>query len=163
MNNYKIRILCKKREYTSKGVKEDNLLYYNNEEFPGENYNKPNFNKLIHIDFSDKTLILHKALVLHKTITIKTNIAIEIKSLEFICKCSNEISIVDFETFIRAMHTFGFSSTEHNTIQVVRTETNKPNKTIYNYIFQSVAKETITSSRRNASKSTYNTQILYKK
>ena len=151
MNNYKIRISC-----TSNGD-----LSYNNEEFPGEIYNKINYDKLIHTDFSDKTLIIHKALILHKTITRKDNKTIKTKSLEFIC--NNEISIIDFETFIKAMQTFGFSSNNHNTIQLIKTRTNKPHETILNYRFQSITQKKIHPLRRHKNKSTYSTQYLYKK
>lgn len=151
MNNYKIRISC-----TSNGD-----LSYNNEEFPGEIYNKLSYDKLIHTDFGDKTLIIHKALILHKTITRKDNKPIKTKSLEFIC--NNEISIIDFETFIKAMQTFGFSSNDRNTIQLIKTRTNKPHETILNYRFQSITQKKIPPVRRHKNNSTYSTQFLYKK
>ena len=151
MNNYKIKIDC-----TRNGE-----LSYNNEEFPGEIYNKLNYDKLIHTDFSDKTLLIHKALILYKTLTRKNNITIETKSLEFIC--NNEISIIDFETFIKAMQTLGFSSNIHNTIHLIRRQTNKPDETILNYRFQSITQKEIHPVRRHKNKSTYSTQFLYKK
>ena len=126
MNNYKIRIDCTR----------NGNLSYNNEEFPGKIYNKLNYDKLIHTDFSDKTLIIHKALILHKTITRKDNKTIKTKSLEFIC--NNEISIIDFETFIKAMQTFGFSSNNDNTIHLIRIQTNEPDEKILSYRFQSI-------------------------
>ena len=134
MNNYKIKIDC-----TRNGD-----LSYNNEEFPGKIYNKLNYDKLIHTDFSDKTLIIHKALILHKTLTRKDNRPLETKSLEFIC--ANEISIIDFETFIKAMQTFGFSSNNDNTIHLIRIKTKKIKPRI-----------------RHKNRSTYSTQFLYKK
>ena len=151
MNNYKIKIDC-----TSNGD-----LSYNNEEFPGEIYNKLNYDKLIHTDFSDKTLIIHKALILHKTLTRKNNRPLNTKSLEFIC--TNEISIIDFETFIKAMQTFGFSSNKHNTIHLIRIQTNKPEEKILTYRFQSITQKEIKHIIRHKNKSTYSTQILYKK
>ena len=84
-------------------------------------------------------MLIHKALILHKTITTKDNITIETNSLEFIC--NNEISIIDFETFIKAMQTFGFSSNIHNTIHLIRRQTNKPDETILSYRFQSITQK----------------------
>ena len=151
MNNYKIKIDC-----TSNGD-----LSYNNEEFPGEIYNKLNYDKLIHTDFSDKTLIIHKALILHKTLTRKDNRPLKTKSLEFIC--TNEISIINFETFIKAMQTFGFSSNNDNTIHLIRIQTNKPDEKILSYRFQSITQKKIKHIIGDKNKSTYSTQFLYKK
>ena len=151
MNNYKIRIDCTR----------NGNLSYNNEEFPGKIYNKLNYDKLIHTDFSNKTLIIHKALILHKTLTRKNNTPLKTKSLEFIC--TNEISIIDFETFIKAMQTFGFSSNKHNTIHLIRTQTNKPDEKILSYRFQSITQKNIKPRIRHKNKSTYSTQFLYKK
>ena len=150
MNNYKIKIDC-----TS-----NSDLSYKNEEFPGEIYNKLNYDKLIHTDFIDKTLLIHKALILHKTITTKDNKTIKTKSLEFIC--NNEISIIDFETFIKAMQTFGFSSNNHNTIHLIRIHTNEPDEKILSYRFQSITQKKIKHIIRHKNKSTYSTQFLYK-
>ena len=151
MNNYKIKIDC-----TRNGD-----LSYNNEEFPGKIYNKLNYDKLIHTDFSDKTLLIHKALILHKTLTRKDNRPLKTKSLEFIC--TNEISIIDFETFIKAMQTFGFSSNNDNTIHLIRIQTNKPDEKILSYRFQSITQKKIKHIIGDKNKSTYRTQFLYKK
>ena len=151
MNNYKIKIDC-----TRNGD-----LSYNNEEFPGKIYNKLNYDKLIHTDFIHKTLIIHKALILHKTLTRKDNRPLKTKSLEFIC--TNEISIINFETFIKAMQTFGFSSNNDNTIHLIRIQTNKPDEKILSYRFQSITQKKIKHIIGDKNKSTYRTQFLYKK
>ena len=114
-------------------------LSYNNEEFPGKIYNKLNYDKLIHTDFSDKTLLIHKALILHTTLTRKNNTPLKTKSLEFIC--TNEISIIDLETFIKAMQTLGFSSNNSNTIHLIRIHTNEPDEKILSYRFQSITQK----------------------
>lgn len=146
MIHYKIRISC-----TSNGD-----LYYKNEDFPRENYNKLNFEPLLNtIDFIDKVLILHKK------VHTKNNMILT-KSLEFMCECNTEVSVIDFENFIRELQTFGFSSNSFNTIHLIKLNDYEPYETILNYKFQSITNVKIKPRKRTANKSIYHSQFLYK-
>ena len=145
MNNYKIKISC-----TSK----DDLCY-NNKKMSIKNYNKQNLEKLINNTYYiEKTLILYKKL---------KNIDITTKSLEFICKCDNEISDNEFQTFIKNMINIGFSSNNKTTIHLIKINDNKPNETIFIYEFESITKKNIKKTKNKPNNSTYHTQMLYTK
>lgn len=147
MNNYKIKISCTKKED----------LCYNNEKLTITNYNKQNLENLI-----NNTDYIEKSLFLYKTIKIKSKY-IRTTSLEFICKCDNEISDIDFETFIKDMKNIGFSSNTKNTIHLIKINGNNQNETIFTYKFESITKKKIIKKKHNPNRSTYHTQMLYTK
>ena len=145
MNNYKIKISC-----TSK----DDLCY-NNKKISVKNYNKLNLEQLINdTDYIEKTLILYKK---HNNKLITT------KSLEFLCKCDNEISDIDFQTFIEKMINIGFSSNNNTTIHLIKINNNKLSEPIYIYTFQSITKKIIKKTENKPNNSTYYANILYTK
>jgi len=115
MNNYKIKISCT--------TKED--LCYKNKKLTITNYNKQNLENLI-----NNTDYIEKSLFLYKTIKIKSKY-IPTTSLEFICKCDNEISDIDFETFIKDMKNINFISNNNNTIHLIKIKNKKKNKKIF--------------------------------
>jgi len=147
MNNYKIKISCTKKED----------LCYNNEKLTITNYNKQNLENLI-----NNTDYIEKSLFLYKTIKIKSKY-IQTKSLEFICKYDNEISDIDFETFIKDMKNIDFSSNTKNTIHLIKINGNNQNETIFTYEFESITKKKIIKKKHNPNRSTYHTQMLYTK
>jgi len=144
MNNYKIKIAC-----TSK-----DQLCCNNEKISKKNSKKLNLEKLINSnDFAVNALILHKKL--KKTTTTKT--------LEFNCKRDNEISNIDFETFIKDMKNCGYSSKISKTIiRLIKINNNEPNEEIFIYEFQSITNIDIDieKPKKKPNKSTYRTEIL---
>jgi len=151
MNNYKIKISCTKKED----------LCYNNEKLTRTNYNKQNLENLI-----NNTDYIEKSLFLYKTIKIESNkiptTTLETTSLEFICKCDNEISDIDFETFIKDMKNIGFRSNPENTIHLIKINGNNQNETIFTYKFDSITKQKI-KKKHKPNRSTYHTQMLYTK
>jgi len=147
MNNYKIKISCT--------TKKD--LCYNNEKLTKTNYNKQNLENLI-----NNTDYIEKSLFLYKKIKIKSKY-IQTTSLEFICKCDNEISDIDFETFIKDMQNIDFSSNTENTIHLIKINGNNQNETIFKYEFESITKKKIIKKKHNPNRSTYHTQMLYTK
>jgi len=155
MNSYIIKISCTSKEELS----------YNNKKISIKNYNKINFENLINAtDYIEKALILHKTSILHKKLK---KIKFTTKSLEFLCKCTNE-SVIDLKTFIEAMHTLGYSSS-HNTFIYLITINNNDLATRYEailkYRFQSITEEPLeeTIKKRSENKSSYYTQTLYSK
>ena len=151
MYNYKIKIEC---------TSEDKLCY-NNKKISNKNYNRPNFEELINnTDYIETALILYKKVYENKIITTK--------SLEFMCKCDNEISEFNFLTFIKNMKNIGYSSGKFNTIHLIKIINNKKNcveETILKYKFQleTKTKTKIKKKEKKKNKSTYSTQFLYKK
>jgi hypothetical protein len=157
MNNYKIKISCTKKED----------LCYNNEKLTKTNYNKQNLENLINnTDYIEKSLFLYKTIKKEPkyipTIKIKPKY-ISTTTLEFICKCDNEISDIDFETFIKDMKNIGFSSNTKNTIHLIKINGNNQNETIFTYKFKSITKQKIIKKKHNPNRSTYHTQMLYTK
>jgi len=148
INNYKIKISCTSKEQMS----------YNNKKISKKNYNKLNLERLI-----NTTDYIKKALLLYKNYKTYNNVNITTKSLEFICKCNNEISAIDFETFIKEMQTIGFIASKFNTIHLIKIYTDKPEETILKYRFQSITKEKIKTRIRSENKSSYSIQTLYSK
>jgi TATA-box binding protein (TBP) (component of TFIID and TFIIIB) len=141
MYNYKIKISC---------TSEDKLCY-NNKKISNKNYNKPNFEELMNkIEYIETALILYKNFKKFTT-----------KSLEFMCKCDNEIYEYDFKKFIESMKNIGFKSNNDNTIKLIKI--NKPNELILTYKFQLETKEPNEEYLFKKNKSTYSTQFLYKK
>jgi hypothetical protein len=184
MYNYKIKILCKTEDIlcynnedssnkhlfcNNEDISTNHLLFYNNEEISKKNPNKQNLKKLIDNTIIEKALILHKKII-NNTTTIKKALLqkqllnVTKKPLNFICKCDNEISVFDFESFttksslefmckrgieisednfqifIKRMKYFGFSSSESNTINLIKINNNKSEKIIFKYNFQSETK-----------------------
>ena len=140
-NNYKIKISC-----TSKDD-----LSYNNKKI----YNKLNLVQLINdTDYIEKILILYKK---HNNKPIIT------KSLEFLCKCDNEISDIDFQTFIEKMINIGFSSNNNTPIHLIKINNNKPSEPIFIYNFQSITEKNISKIKYKPNNSTYLTHILHTK
>ena len=147
MNNYVIKISC-----TSKGE-----LCYNNKKISIKNYNKLNFDKLLHtIEYIEKVLILYKK---YKD---KSNQIFTTKSLEFICKCNK----IDLKTFIKAMQTLGFSSITDNFIHLIKINTNaitEQYEPILKYRFQSITEAPLTEYKKKKNNSMYHVEILYTK
>jgi len=184
MYNYKIKILCKTEDIlcynnedssnkhlfcNNEDISTNHLLFYNNEEISKKNPNKQNLKKLIDNTIIEKALILHKKII-NNTTTIKKALLqkqllnVTKKPLNFICKCGNEISAFDFESFttksslefmckrsieisednfqifIKRMKYFGFSSSESNTINLIKINNNKSEEIIFKYNFQSETK-----------------------
>jgi hypothetical protein len=161
------------------------LLFYNNKEISKKNPNKQNLKKLIDNTIIEKALILHKKIINNTTIkkellqkqlpnfTTKPlkfmcNCGNEISefdfdsfrtesSLEFMCKCNSEISEDNFQIFIKRMKYFGFSSSESNTINLIKINNNKSEEIIFKYNFQS---ETKINIKENNYKFNYKIKIL---
>jgi hypothetical protein len=151
MYNYKIKISCT--------TKDD--LCYNNKKISNKNYNRPNFEELI-----NNTDYIETALILYKKVKTYENKIITTKSLEFMCKCDNEISESDFKKFIESMKNIGYSSGKFNTIHLIKIINNEKNcveETILKYKFQLETKTKIKKKKKKKNKSTYSTQFLYKK
>jgi rRNA processing protein Gar1 len=148
INNYKIKISCTSKEELS----------CNNKKISKKNYNKLNLERLI-----NTTDYIEKAVLLYKNCKTYNNVNITTKSLEFICKCNNEISAIDFETFIKEMQTIGFIASVFNTIHLIKINTDKQEETILKYRFKSITEEEIKPRIRSENKSSYRTQTLYSK
>jgi len=148
INNYKIKISCTSKEELS----------CNNKKISKKNYNKLNLERLI-----NTTDYIEKAVLLYKNYKTYNNVYITTKSLEFICKCNNEISAIDFETFIKEMQTIGFIASVFNTIHLIKINTDKQEETILKYRFKSITEEEIKPRIRSENKSSYRTQTLYSK
>ena len=148
INNYKIKISCTSKEELS----------CNNKKISKKNYNKLNLERLI-----NTTDYIEKAVLLYKNYRTHDNVYITTKSLEFICKCNNEISAIDFETFIKEMQTIGFIASVFNTIHLIKINTDKQEETILKYRFKSITEEEIKPRIRSENKSSYRTQTLYSK
>jgi hypothetical protein len=179
MYNYKIKILCKTEDIlcynnedssnkhlfcNNEDISTNHLLFYNNEEISKKNPNKQNLKKLNNT-IIEKALILHKKII-NNTTTIKKALLqkqllnFTTKPLNFICKCGNEISEfdfdsfttksslefmckrgieiseLDFQTFIKNMKDSGFSSSKSNTINLIKINNNKSEKIILKYNFE---------------------------
>jgi hypothetical protein len=184
MYNYKIKILCKTEDIlcynnedssnkhlfcNNEDISTNYLLFYNNEEISKKNPNKQNLKKLIDNTIIEKALILHKKIINNTTTIEKALLHKQVpnfttKPLKFICKCGNEISEFDFESFrtelslefickrdseiseddfqifIKHMKYNGFSSIESNTINLIKINNNKSEEIIFKYNFQSETK-----------------------
>lgn len=110
----------------------------------------------------DNTNYIQKTLILYKNIKDRKDRYLTTKSLEFLCKCDNEISDIEFQTFIKNMINIGFSS-NNNTIYLIKINNNKPDEPIFKYKFQSITKQKIKKIKNKPNNSTYYTQILYTK
>ena len=134
------------------------------------NQNLKNLKKLINNTIIEKALILHKKIINNTTNIEKTLLDKQLlnftkkKPLKCICNCGNEISTLDFESFttkssfeimckgnneikesdfqifIKRMKYSGFSSSESNTIHLIKINDNKSEEIILKYNFQSETK-----------------------
>jgi hypothetical protein len=132
MNSYKITIEC-----TSL-----NDLCYKDESLE---------NLITKFDYIKKAWLLYKK--------YKDEIK-EKKSLEFMCKCANEISESQFKFFIETMRASDFYSLNDKTICLIKITDSY--QIIYKYNFQSLTKQKI-EQRIKKNKSIYRTIMLYDK
>jgi hypothetical protein len=130
MNSYKITIEC-----TSW-----NDLCYNDESLE---------NLITKFDYIKKAWLLYK--------TYKNELKI---SLEFMCESANEISEIQFKSFIETMRASGFYSLNDKTICLIKITDSY--QIIYKYNFQSLAKQEL-EQRIKKNKSSYRTITLYDK
>ena len=185
MNNYKIKIACTSKDQlccNNEKISKKNSKKLNLEKLIESNdfvVNALILHKKIK-NTTPKTLILHKkiknttpkTLILPeklKNTTPKTLILPEklknttTKTLEFNCKRDNEISNIDFETFIKDMKNCGYSSKISKTIiRLIKINNNEPNEEIFIYEFQSITNIDIDieKPKKKPNKSTYRTEIL---
>jgi predicted transport protein len=204
MYNYKIKILCKTEDIlcynnenssnkhlfcNNEDISTNHLLFYNNKEISKKNPNKQNLKKLNNT-IIEKALILHKKII-NNTTTIKKALLqkqvpnFTTKPLKFICKCGNEISAFDFESFttksslefmckrgieilesdfqnfIKLMKDIGFSSSESNTINLIKINNNKSEEIICKYNFQAETKIPIKNNYKIKIECTSKDELCY--
>jgi hypothetical protein len=125
---------------------------------------------LLDLIYKDESLIkliakfdyIQKAVRLYKNyFNESTNETEKKESLEFICECANIISEAQFTNFIETMRASEFYSFNNKPIYLIKI--NKNYEIIYSYNFESLTKRKIEDRFKLKNKSTYHTQILYKR
>ena len=120
-------------------------------------YENASVEKLItKFDYIEKAIIVYKTYINEYDKSEEKQV-----SLEFMCRCANEITETQFKNFIETMRSSGFYSANNRTISLIKI--NASYEIIYNYKFESLTKEKIKERIKKKNKSIYHTQILYAK
>ena len=120
-------------------------------------YENASVEKLItKFDYIEKAILVYKTYINEYDKSEEKQV-----SLEFMCRCANEITETQFKNFIETMRSSGFYSANNRTISLIKI--NASYEIIYNYKFESLTKEKIKERIKKKNKSIYHTQILYAK